>query len=725
MIVFYDSSGVATPLNGYENLSVTHCLDGCDTMTFYVDVTHPQYQELYEECRIIAEGNDWLIKKIDDDKIDCELNFDFLKTKIYSQYISETRSLQEVLEDHLPQGWTIEGGNLSSIRRTIEFDFCTDYDVINQCMSTYSVYFVWNIPEKRLIVNNPDMMPSSGEYLTSELNLTKLSFKGDTTEFATRLYAYGKDGLTMEKAIVDGKEYGLPYVENREYCDKTICAYWSDDRYTVAENLYNDAVTKLKTLSHPVRSYECEVVDLAKQNEKFSFLDFKMHKKITLIDVERGIKVEHQIVEYTEYPEEPSRNKVTLSCVPQTIQTSISEIQSAVNEDTDKIVTDFSQRITMATAMLTGAFGSYFHSDGANLYMMDNPDPELAQVVWRWNVNGFGKSSTGIEGPYTTALTFDDEFITNVVNAMVIRGSLIEAGSVEAGSISQSYTDEVLNQSYVAAEGLVQYMANEISNYLENEDGTGELDLLKETITQIKQTIDGLSVQVTEEFRGGINFIHNSSGVNGVSNDWSYTGYVSAEQSAEAVNNTVSGSMFCISDGTLSQDIEVISGESYTISMKVKRNTDSRCYACINNGGNLIYIFDEQTVSGWNDYLLTFEASGNSITAEFGTTNASLNIADIILVEGVKKANWTPAPNEIYTENVKIDRRGINITNSESATETIIDHTQFAVKHADEVVLTVNKDLTRLRRTEISEELTVGKGKFVPCSDGLDFVLLD
>lgn len=725
MIAFYDSNGVATPLNGYSDLSITHKLDGCDTMTFYVDVTHPQYQNLFEECRIIAQGNDWLIKKIDDDKIDCELNFDFLKTKIYSQYISETRSLQEVLEDHLPVGWTIEDGNLSSIRRTIEFDYCTDYDVIYLCMSTYSVYFLWNILEKRLVVINPNMMPSTGEYLTSELNLTKLSFKGDTTEFATRLYAYGKDGLTIEKAIVDGSEYGLTYVENKEYVNKTICAYWSDDRYTIPENLYTDAVSKLKTLSFPVRSYECDVIDLAKQNDKFSFLDFKMHKKITLIDTERGIKVEHQIVEYTEYPEEPNRNKLTLSCVPQTIQTTISGIQSSAKEETDKITTDFSQRIAMATAMLTGAFGSYFHSDGANLYMMDNPDPELAQVVWRWNVNGFGKSSTGIEGPYTTALTFDDEFITNVVNAMVIRGSLIEAGSVEAGSISQSYTDEVLNQSYIAAEGLVQYMASEISNYLKNEDGTGELDLLKGTITQIEQTINGLSVQVTEEFRGGINHIQNSSGINGVSDDWDYTGYVSAEQSAESVNNTISGSVFNISDGTLSQEVTLVSGSKYTLSLKAKRNTDSRCYAKIDNGGNVLYVFDEQSTSGWEDFFITFEASGSSVTIVVGTTNASLLVGDFMLVEGSKQANWTPAPNEIYTENVKIDKRGINITNSKSATQTIIDHTQFAVKHSDEVVLTVNKDLTKLRRTEVSDELTVGKGKFVPCQDGLDFVLLD
>ena len=94
-------------------------------------------------------------------------------------------------------------------------------------------------------------------------------------------------------------------------------------------------------------------------------------------------------------------------------------------------------------------------------------------------------------------------------------------------------------------------------------------------------------------------------------------------------------------------------------------------------------------------------------------------------MEGEQKTHWSPAPNEIYTTNVKIDRRGINITNLESSTETIIDNTQFAVKHAGNIVLTVNKDLTTLRKTEVTDELTIGKGKFVPHTDGLNFVLLD
>lgn len=723
MIVFFDANGVKTPLSAYEDFCITHKNDGCDTMTFCLDTRHEQYQQLFEECRVLTDDNDWLIKKIDDDKMDCELNFDFLKTTVYSAYRSETRSLTEVLEDHLPQGWTVEGANVSSIRRTIEFDLCTDFDVVYECMNTYKVYFIWKIREKRLIVVDPTQMQPTGEYLTSELNLKKLSFKGETTEFATRLYAYGKDGMTMEEAIVNGSRYGLPYVENKEYADKVVCAYWNDDRYTVPESLYADALAKISTLSYPVRSYECTVVDLAKQNEEYSFLDFSMHKKITLIDIERHIKVEHQIVEYKEYPDETDRNKVTLSCVPETIQSKMSGMSSSFDETVEKIDTSFTQRIAMVTAMMTGAFGSYQYSNGSELFMMDNPDPAQAQIVWRWNVNGFGKSSTGIDGPYTTALTFDDQFITNVINAMVIRGSLIEADSIQAGSISQSYTNDVLEQSFTAAEGLVQSLFTQINNYLSNEDGTGELDVIEKTLTDISETVNGLSAKFTTEYQGGINYVQNSSGLNGLSDDWEYSGTVIAQHSDDTKNSTTSNSCFCLSsaDSTLSQTIDnIIVGKTYTLSMKVKKTSTLLSeIKAIYNGENQAVIFSSSATSGWEEYSITItDIQTPTIEIQASTRNGGLYIADIMLCEGNVVKGWTPAPNEIYTSGVTIDKNGIEVWRSDSTEKTVINNREFAGYYNEEEVFSLNKDETRMKKTTIDGELSVGDLKCIPFESG-------
>lgn len=341
-----------------------------------------------------------------------------------------------------------------------------------------------------------------------------------------------------------------------------------------------------------------------------------------------------------------------------------------------------------------------------------------------------GFSSTGYNGEYATAITMDGSIVADFITAGIINGALLKADSVESTAISQHYKSEVTNeigetassieQAFVAADEQLLSLIKSVESVL-----IGDVETLETTVSQLKQTVDSLTLSYSSKTTGGINNIKNSSGLNDVSDDWSYTGSVVAQQTADAINNTASGSMFRLRVGTLSQEITVLQGKQYTLTFRAKCDTDYRCYAFINNGGNDTYIFDAQASGSWTDYSITFTASGNTVILTTGTTGESLYVADFMLVEGELKSYWTPAPNEIYTENVKIDRRGINITNSQSSTETIIDHTQFAVKHAGDIVLTVNKDLTTLRKTEVTDELTVGKGKFVPHANGLNFVLLD
>lgn len=391
--------------------------------------------------------------------------------------------------------------------------------------------------------------------------------------------------------------------------------------------------------------------------------------------------------------------------------------------------------IATATSLITGHSGGYVVLNPAErpqeILILDAPTLDEAVNVWRWNSGGLGYSTTGYNGTFDLAMTMDGAIVADFITAGILNGALLRADSVESVAISQYYKAEVTNeigeatsgveQAFVAADEQLLSLIQSVETVL-----TGDIDTIETTVSQLQQTVEALTLSFTAQTTGGINKIKNSSGLNGVSDDWSYTGSVVALQDATANNNTASGSLFRLRVGTLSQEITVIKGRQYTLTFKAYRGTSARCYVLINNGGNDTYIINAQATStAWEEYNLTFTASGDTIALTAGTTGYYFYVADFMLVEGDLKSNWTPAPNEIYTENVKIDRRGINITNSESSTETIIDHTQFAVKHSGAVVLTVNKDLTTLCKTEVTDELTVGKGKFVPHTDGLNFVLLD
>jgi phage minor structural protein len=415
-------------------------------------------------------------------------------------------------------------------------------------------------------------------------------------------------------------------------------------------------------------------------------------------------------------------------------QEAIQEIKSSVKKGQAEATEQLKKAIANATSLITGHSGGYVVLNPAEkpqeILILDTPTIDEAVNVWRWNSGGLGYSSTGYNGEYSLAMTMDGAIVADFISAGILNGALLQADSVQSSAISQHYKAEVtseigetassIEQAFVAADEQLLSLITSVQTVL-----TGDVETLETTVSQLRQTVESLTLSYTSKTAGGINNVRNSSGLNGVSDDWSYSGSVVAQQTAEAINNTSSGSLFRLRIATLSQEITVLRGKKYTLTFRARAATSNRCYALLNNGGNDTYIFDTQASGSWTDYALTFTASGDTVTLTAGTTGYYLYVADFMLVEGEQKTHWSPAPNEIYTTNVKIDRRGINITNSESSTETIIDNTQFAVKHAGNIVLTVNKDLTTLRKTEVTDELAIGKGKFVPHTDGLNFVLLD
>lgn len=311
-----------------ESFCITHKNGGDCTLNFEVATTDPIYSKIAEELQVQYNEKRYCVKKINNESVECALDFDFLKARFYKEYKRTEDTLQHIFDEHLPSGWKAINAGLVGARRTVELENGgTDYDVIMRALEVYKVAYEWNHTEKTVTVIKPENIQPEGEFLTDELNLRRIDFKGDSTDYITRLYPYGKDGLTIAD-VNDGKEY----VENFEYSDKIICGVWKDERYTVSQNLKDDALERIKTLAFPTRSYECDVIDLAKIDSSYSFLDFQLYRMVTLIDRERGTRVDHRVVEYKEYPLKPELNVVTLSSVAEKIQTQIKTQISSVTE---------------------------------------------------------------------------------------------------------------------------------------------------------------------------------------------------------------------------------------------------------------------------------------------------------------------------------------------------------------------------------------------------------
>lgn len=413
---------------------------------------------------------------------------------------------------------------------------------------------------------------------------------------------------------------------------------------------------------------------------------------------------------------------------------SVEQAKQEIKKQATAANVKLAKAIADATAAITGQSGGYVVLNPSNnpqeILIMDAPTIEAAVNVWRWNSAGLGYSSTGYNGPYGLAMTSSGAIVADFITTGTLRGELLEADSVKANAISASYKSEVTNeitgaaneveQAFVAADEQLRSLIGSVSKSLS--DG---FEQTEKSISNILQTVNNLTLSFSNQYIGGINHIANSSGLNGVSDDWTAEGTAQTLNNGDTKENTIAGTCFWLgNETTLKQEIEVIPGASYTLTFKLKKAA-VRGWVKVYSGGNEIEAVNTATSEEWTEHTITFVAASSAIVLEVYSRSEYLYIADIMLTEGDAKQRWTPAPNEIYTTDVKIDRRGIHITNTESQTSTIINNVEFAVLYRDTKVITVNKDTTILTKATVQDELTVGKLKFVPVADGVDEVLLD
>lgn len=286
-----------------------------------------------------------------------------------------------------------------------------------------------------------------------------------------------------------------------------------------------------------------------------------------------------------------------------------------------------------------------------------------------------------------------------------------------------------------SVDGLNSYVSTltETVETVSGEQGTVAERVLnaENRISQLQHTVDGLSVTVEEQYIGGINYVQNSAGLNGITDDWSYSGTLSVDSSTDTQNNTISDSCFLLGAYTsFYQYIRGVVPGTYTVSIRAKKTSVMSAYFYVTyNGNKTKYLFSKSTAFDWTDYSVTIpDITDPTLRIYCYNRDASLYVSDIMVTEGAIPRKWTPAPNEIYTSEVKIDKRGIEVSNNASSQRTVITNTEFAGYYNDEVIFTLNKDETQTKKTTVDGELTVGKTKFVPmptASDGLNIVILD
>lgn len=448
MLKILQADGGQLPLD-FDKYFIQEETNGEDQIGFTLPLDHADYKLLAEEVQLLdaEDGQVYRITAIDEGaataNIKGKLELSPLRADMRIPYTNGSDTLAGTVEGVLPAGWTVVDHSLSTIRRTIDLDSATPEDVILGAASAFGGLAIrYKIADKAVHFYAPGDFKAGGVYLTEELNLTSTNFKGSSSGLCTRLYARGKDGLTF--AGING---GKDYVENFSYTDKIICAYWEDERYTVAENLLEAAQKKVDASAVPVRSYSCGVVDLAKAwrykegagSNIYAHLNIQLLTVATLLDTHRGTRIDHQVVQYKRYPHYPDLNVVTLSTKAPTITTTVKQLQDAIENPSSSFRKQMQSLINQMAAGISGHDGGTmeitFNSDGKpnGIRWGDGDDLATSQKVLWLNLEGIAYGQNGVNGDYSTVWSFaQNGFVADWIVVGTLTANLIKTGLLQS-----------------------------------------------------------------------------------------------------------------------------------------------------------------------------------------------------------------------------------------------------------------------------------------------------
>ena len=124
------------------------------------------------------------------------------------------------------------------------------------------------------------------------------------------------------------------------------------------------------------------------------------------------------------------------------ITDTIAGMQDAEKKQETSVSNAMLRAINNATALITGNSGGYVvmhDGDGDGypdeLLIMDTPDISTATKVWRWNQNGLGYSSSGVDGPYGLAITANGAIVADFITTGSMSADRITAGTMLADRI--------------------------------------------------------------------------------------------------------------------------------------------------------------------------------------------------------------------------------------------------------------------------------------------------
>ena len=289
----------------------------------------------------------------------------------------------------------------------------------------------------------------------------------------------------------------------------------------------------------------------------------------------------------------------------------IQENQERTDEVVEKQKSYFEKALIDLTNAITGNSGGYVilnpPKQPQEILVMDAPKKEDAVIVWRWNKEGLGVSTTGYNGPFQ-GIGVNGKLVINEVTAYKMTAFMLEGGILSSidGNLQMSLEDEYFELAHPQVNTKTRL----------DEEGFYILDQNGETIASLASKDSWSSLVADTVFASNIENVyigdanlyvnHSKSGAGSGTIDDPFTDFKQLKDYLEympIINKDITINVVSTGEVSDNLDLRGLSGRG-VISIILDKNL-----TLVGNGSSL--------------YGLYFYKCDNTITVEGGRTNYS------------------------------------------------------------------------------------------------------
>ena len=515
---------------------------------YYLDLTHPidetgKWKEITEDRIIVANEQPFRIKFVQKtskeivaycEQIFFDLNNNFIED-IYIKGKNGNTALNQILSntnyEHPFSGTSnIQITNNSRlVRKNVLSAIIGDNEnsFINRWGGELDIDgFTFKI--------NTRIGRNNGYKVEYSKNMTGINAKFDMRNVVTKIRPVGFDGIKLEELFVDSpfiNSYAMPIIREYKYED---VKWKGSPNYQKPLNGEDDgayetlAEAQAELKRRALAEFSENEVDLPTVNYNVNFVElsntdeYANYQALSSINIGDDIVIRHKILDIN-IPARCTAYKYNcLTCNFDEItlghynKNFFTDVKNAVNDingfkdtlqELPKQLNDILQQSKeYVTDFINGGFGGYVHYTPNAIYILDNPDINVAKNVAVFNMNGLGFSNDGINGTFETAITRDGHIVADFIDTGILTADIIKTGILESKN-GKSWLDMSTGEFNFGDK--VKYENGKFEIIVESSSGGNTS--LGDTLNNMNNKIDSITNAPTLELTGEQAFLYENN----------------------------------------------------------------------------------------------------------------------------------------------------------------------------------------------------------------------